>query len=355
MSGAAKGGRDLVAQYAGHLANLLNGNDHLRPMRLRRRARLPAVRAGLARAHDNRRYWRVSSDCGPITAAGIRRGRRCLFRPGAGSADRASARQPSSADNLRDYLVAAAASPFHADAAGELSTWKAMVDGPQRIRRPARTNGPVRAVESLLKCLDAANRPMPKCCATRPVPKDWLTGSEEVTVNTLKSANGFLKALRVAMNDEVGRRTSTEELENGLRAIPRARQRHRRRFRPHHPWRRHPERVAGQDVTRFVSFEQVETVLSETFRTRTTTPCSPPTRRCRCSTGPWHAVPSRPTSGPLLAAILEGRPLAEAMRSDISACDDASRPTSTAIWVPMSRTCPPAWPPSCRPRPGGRP
>ena len=51
-------------------------------------------------------------------------------------------------------------------------------------------------------------------------PKEWLSGDDAVGVNTLKAANGFLKALKAEMGDELGRRPSEQELEAAFAAAP---------------------------------------------------------------------------------------------------------------------------------------
>jgi hypothetical protein len=225
--------------------------------------------------------------------------------------------KPSSADNLRDFLVAAAAGPFTPSTSGELSTWKAIVDGPQRIRRCRDRTALFELSNLILKCLDAANRPYAEVLRLGLCPKDWLTGSEEVTVNTLKSANGFLKALRVAMNDEVGRRPTAGELETAFSQSPVPGSATGADFARTTLGGAILTRVAGQDVTRFVSFEQVETVLSETLPDEddgallTADEALPLLDRAVAS----GAVAADERA--LLAAILEGRPLADAMRSDL--------------------------------------
>ena len=87
-------------------------------------------------------------------------------------------------------------------------------------------------------------------------PKEWLTGDDAVGVNTLKSANAFLKALKEAMRGEFGRRPTREELDAAFAKAPvpgfksGRRVRRRRRSAP----RRSP-RLAGLDQTYLVSYD----------------------------------------------------------------------------------------------------
>ncbi len=168
MAEGVKGGRDLVAQYAGHLANLLNGNDHLP-------ASAPTVDIRAFQLYDrvarglsgNKRYvdglvglWAYPPPPDAEQAAEFYfdavLDRPIGRRPG----------KPSSADNLRAYLQAVAVGPAAVAGDGDLSTWKAMVDGPTRIRRFLEKPALFELSNRILKCLDAANRPYARCCAS---------------------------------------------------------------------------------------------------------------------------------------------------------------------------------------------
>jgi hypothetical protein len=315
----AKGGRDLVAQYAGHLANLLNGNDHLPPtaptVEIRAFQLYERVSRGLA---GNRRYvdglvglWAYPPPADADAAADFYfdavLDRRIGRRPG----------KPSSADNLRALIQSAAAGPAAvADADAELSTWKAMVAGPARIRRFLERTALYELSNRILKCLDAANRPYAEVLRLGLCPRDWLAGDEEVGVNTLKAANAFLKALREAMGGEVGRRPTAPELEAAWAAAPVP------GFAASADFARAPlgaailTRVAGQDVTRLVSFGDVEAFVSaiedeEDDALVGVDEALPLLERAVRS----GAVAADEKA--LLAAILEGRPLADAMKSDL--------------------------------------
>ncbi len=321
MSGASKSGRDLVAQFAGHLANLLNGNDHLpadapvveiRPFQLYER-----VYRGLS---ANRRFleglvglWSYPPPQEPETAADFYfdqvMDRPIGRRPG----------KPSSADNLRAFVAAAAAGPFPACAAedAELSTWKAMVDGPQRIRRFRERAALFELSNLILKCLDAANRPYAEVLRLGLCPKDWLSGSEEVTVNTLKASNAFLKALRAEMRDEVGRRPTAAELEAAFAAAPVPGSSTGAEFARTTLGGAILTRVAGQDVTRMVSYESVEAVISDTLADEDDGPLLAADEALPLLERAVRAGAVAEDEKGLLAAILDGRPLAEAMKTDL--------------------------------------
>jgi hypothetical protein len=319
MTGAAKGGRDLVAQYAGHLANLLNGNDHLpadaptveiRPFQLYER-----VWRGLS---SNRRYleglvglWSYPPPQEPDIAADFYfdqvLDRPIGRRPG----------KPSSADNLRAYISAAAAGPWQPREGADLSTWKAMVDGPPKIRRYRERSALFELSNLILKCLDAANRPYAEVLRLGLCPKDWLTGSEEVTVNTLKASNGFLKALRSAMNDEVGRRPTADELEAAFAASPVPGSGNGASFARTTFGAAILARVAGQDVTRVISYEQVETIVAGEVADEEDEALVTPDEASPLLDRAVGAGAIAADERALLAAILEGRPLAEAMRNDL--------------------------------------
>ena len=132
QASATKGGRDIVAYFAGHLANLANGNDTLgeaeetvvvKPFHLYERVRrLLTV---------NKRYseglvgvWAYPPPDGVEEAAEFYFDR-VLDRPIAARRD-----GPTSADNLAALIAARAAGPIAPPPrAGALSTWKALIGG----------------------------------------------------------------------------------------------------------------------------------------------------------------------------------------------------------------------------------
>ncbi|BBE70550.1 hypothetical protein [Oharaeibacter diazotrophicus] len=317
--GGAKGGRDLVAQYAGHLANLLNGNDHLP-------AGTPTVEIRAFQLYDrvarglsaNRRYveglvglWAYPPPPDAEQAADFYfdavLDRPIGRRPG----------KPSSADNLRALIQAAAVGPGPAPREEELSTWKAMVNGPTRIRRFLEKTALFELSNRILKCLDAANRPYAEVLRLGLCPRDWLAGDEEVGVNTLKAANAFLKALRTAMNDEVGRRPTPAELAAAFAAAPVP------GFPDADAFAKAPlgsavlTRVAGQDITRMVSYEDVEAFVSETLEDEDDAPLVTEEEALPLLERAVRAGAVAADERNLLAAILEGRPLADAMKTDL--------------------------------------
>ncbi|HUG60314.1 MAG TPA: hypothetical protein VMP03_00615 [Methylomirabilota bacterium] len=319
MTGTAKGGRDLVAQYAGHLAHLLNGNDHLpadaTQVEIRAFQLYERVFRGLS---ANKRYldglvglWSYPLPHEPEAAADLYfdqvLDRPIGRRPG----------KPSSADNLRACIVKVAIGPFPVGGDAELSTWKAMVDGPTRIRRFIDRTALFELSNLILKCLDAANRPYAEVLRLGLCPKDWLTGSEEVTVNTLKAANGFLKALRTEMNDEVGRRPTADELERAFAASPVPGSDSGAAFGRTTLGGAILTRVAGQDITRMVSYESVEAVLSDTLADEDDAPLLQPDEALPLLDRAVRAGAVAPDERGLLAAILEGNPLADAMKTDL--------------------------------------
>jgi hypothetical protein len=314
-----KGGRDLVAQYAGHLANLLNGNDHLPPsaptVEIRAFALYERVARGLS---ANRRYvdglvglWAYPPPPDAEQAADFYfdavLDRPIGRRPG----------KPSSADNLRTYIQAAAAGPAAVGAGdGDLSTWKAMVGGPPRIRRFLEKAALFELSNRILKCLDAANRPYAEVLRLGLCPRDWLAGDEEVGVNTLKSANAFLKALRSAMSDEVGRRPTAEELAAAFAAAPVPGYSDAAAFAAAPLGSAILTRVAGQDITRLVSFGDVEAFVSE-IEDEDDEALVTPDEALPLLERAVRAGAVAADEKTLLAAILEGRPLADAMKSDL--------------------------------------
>lgn len=319
MAGAPKGGRDLVAQFAGHLANLLNGNDHLpetatvveiRPFQLYEK-----VFRGLS---ANRRYldglvglWSYPPPQEAEAAADTYFDE-VLDRPIGRRSGKAS-----SADNLRAAIAAAAAGPFSMSDTAELSTWKAMVDGPPRIRRFVQRSSLFEVSNLILKCLDAANRPYAEVLRLGLCPKDWLTGSEEVSVNTLKAANAFLKALRDAMNGDVARRPTPDELEAAFAAAPVPGSDRGADFARTTLGGAILARVAGQDITRLVSFELVESGLAESLADDGADELLPADEAVPILDEAVGAGVLDDDERRLLAAVLEGRPLADLMKSDL--------------------------------------
>ncbi len=191
-----------------------------------------------------------------------------------------------------------------------------MVDGPTKIRRFVDKTALFELSNRILKCLDAANRPYAEVLRLGLCPRDWLQGDEEVGVNTLKAANGLLKALRTAMKDEVGRRPTPAELDAAWTASPVP------GFKDAADFAKAPlgsailTRVAGQDITRMVAFDDVEAFISE-MADDEDEPLVTEDEALPLLERAVRAGAVAVDEKNLLAAILEGRPLADAMKTDL--------------------------------------
>jgi hypothetical protein len=136
-----------------------------------------------------------------------------------------------------------------------------------------------------------------------------------VTVNTLKAANAFLKALRVAMRDEVGRRPTPEELETAFADAPVPGSATGATFARTPLGAAILTRVAGNDVTRVVSFDQFEAVISDTVADEDVgEDLMAPDEAAPLLDRAVDAGAVSAEERHLLAAILDGAPLADAIR-----------------------------------------
>jgi hypothetical protein len=219
----SKGGRDLVAYFAGHLAHVVNGNDQLaddaeivevKPFRLYERIKL-ALTTNEKYAQTLVGLWSYQSRADRDEAAEF------YFET---VLDRPIGRRggvASSTDNLHRLILKEAVGPRPLpDDGRELSTWQALVGGPPRRRRFRPKERLFELSNHILKCLDAANRPYAEVLRLGLCPKDWLIGEDAVPTNTLKAANAFLVALRNVMRGEVGRRSARAELEEAWGRAP---------------------------------------------------------------------------------------------------------------------------------------
>ena len=217
----ASGGRNIVAYFAGHLANLVNGADALDPIQDFAEVKAYALYEKVRRTLASRpRYveglvglWSYpppneAEDAADFYFDAV------LQRP-------ISARrgEPTSADNLAE-LMAAHGLRSVATAAGARTTWGALTGSGGRIRRFKPQAKLFELSNRILKCLDAVNRPYAEVLRLGLCPKEWLSGDDAVGVNTLKAANAFLKALKEAMRGEFGRRATREELEAAFAKAP---------------------------------------------------------------------------------------------------------------------------------------
>jgi hypothetical protein len=259
---AAGSGRDIVAYFAGHLAHLVNGADALdgaedivviKPFQLFERVRRLLI--------SNRRYseglvgaWAYPPPDGIEEAADFYFDA-VLDRPIA-----ARRGEPTSADNLAALVASRAAGPRPtAPGGGPLSTWKALIGGVSQLKRFKQNSELFELSNRILKCLDAANRPYAETLRLGLCPKEWLVGDAAVGVNTLKSANAFLKALKAEMRGEVGRRPTRQELETAFASAPIPGCKNAQQFASGLLGAAILTRLAGQDQTYLLSFDAIET------------------------------------------------------------------------------------------------
>jgi len=215
------GGRNIVAYFAGYLANLVNGNDSLEPIQDFAEIKPFALYEKLRRTMvTSPRYleglvgfWSYPPPNGPEDAADyyfdavLRRG--IAARRG----------EPTSAMALGQLMAAHGLRSANPNA-GEMSTWDALVGGGGRIRRFKPQEKLFELSNRILKCLDAVNRPYAEVLRLGLCPKEWLTGDDAVGVNTLKASNAFLKALKEAVGAEFGRRPTRAELDAAFAKAP---------------------------------------------------------------------------------------------------------------------------------------
>jgi hypothetical protein len=319
--GAPKGGRDIVAYFAGYLANLVNGNDHLgeneefvtiKPFSLYERVH----RALIA----NRKYSEIlvgvwaypppndSEDAADFYFDQV------LDRPIG-----ARGEGPSSADNLAALVGARAAGPRPVVAKpGALSTWKALVAGPAKLRRFNEKPELFELSNRILKCLDASNRPYAEVLRLGLCPKEWLVGDEAVGVNTLKAANAFLKGLKLAMKGQFGRRPTVGELTAAFTAAPIPGYKDAAAFAAGLLGSAILTRIAGQDQTWLTSFDVMEATQSALPAAEAEEPLMSPDEAQPYLAGAVAAKAIDAGERDLLAAIIAGRSLAEAMGSNLA-------------------------------------
>jgi len=317
---AVKSGRDIVAYFAGHLANLVNGNDSLgdaedfvavKPFQLFERVRRLLI--------TNRRYseglvgvWSYPPPDGVEEAADFYFDN-VLDRPIA-----ARRGEPTSADNLAALVAARAAGPNAVTArAVSLSTWKALVGGPAKLRRFKERSELFELSNRILKCLDAANRPYAETLRLGLCPKEWLVGDAAVGVNTLKAANGFLKALKGEMRGDFGRRPTPQELEAAFAAAPVPACESAAKFAATPLGSAILSRTAGQDQTFLVSFDAIEATQGAELPDADDEPLMDAEEAAPFLTAAVEAGAIAPSERALLAAIMNGRSLAEAMGADL--------------------------------------
>jgi hypothetical protein len=316
----AKSGRDIIAFFAGHLANLVNGNDSLaevedivviKPFQLYERIRRLLI--------SSRRYsdgllgvWAYPPPDGVEEASDFYFDY-VLNRPIA-----ARRGEPTSADNLAALVASRGVGPrAAAPADAALSTWKALVGGPSRLRRFKEKNELFELSHRILKCLDAANRPYAEVLRLGLCPKEWLVGDAAVGVNTLKAANTFLKALKIEMRDDLARRPTQPELEAAFAAAPVPGFKDVSIFVSGLFGSAILTRVAGQDQTYLVSFDAIEATQGGDVPDETDDPLMNAEEAGPFLGGAVEAGAIAPPERELLAAIMAGQSLAEALGANL--------------------------------------
>jgi hypothetical protein len=315
-----KGGRDVVAYFAGHLANLVNGNDSLseaeeivslKPFSLFERVRRALI--------GNRKYSEVlvgvwaypppnsAEDAADFYFDNV------LDRP-IGSRGEG----PSSADNLASLVASRAVGPHPVAKAGPLSIWKALVGGATTLRRFNEKKELFELSNRILKCLDAANRPYAEVLRLGLCPKEWLVGDDAVGVNTLKAANTLLKALKAEMKGVYGHRPSEAELQAAFAAAPVPGFKDVKSFAGSPLGAAIIARLAGQDQTLLTSFDAIEATHGGMTEAESDAPLmdaeeAAPFLEAAAAAGAIDAEEKR-----LLIAIMAGRSLAEIMGSNLT-------------------------------------
>jgi hypothetical protein len=314
-----KGGRDVVAYFAGHLANLVNGNDSLteretsvaiKPFSLYEKVRRALV--------GNRRYcdilvgvWAYPPPNSVEDAADFYFDN-VLDRPIGSRGD-----EPSSADNLARLISSRAVGPFPARGHGPLSIWKALVGGATTLRRFSEQKELFELSNRILKCLDAANRPYAEVLRLGLCPKEWLAGEDAIGVNTLKAANALLKALKNQMRGVFGRRPTQAELDAAFALAPVPGFKDAKSFVATIFGSAILTRLAGHDETFLTSFDTVEATLDARLEVEGEEPLmeaeeAAPYLEAAMAAGAIDGEEKR-----LLVAIMGGRSLAEVMGSNL--------------------------------------
>jgi hypothetical protein len=320
MSQGAKnsGGRNIVAYFAGHLANLVNGGDTLDPIQdfaeVKPYALYEKVRRLLTTSPRYLEglvgFWSYPPPNDAEDAAdfyfdhvlqrpiGARRG------------------EPTTADTLAQLMVAHGLRSA-STGAGERSTWSALVGGGGRIRRFKPQERLFELSNRILKCLDATNRPYAEVLRLGLCPREWLSGDDAVGVNTLKAANAFLKALKEAMRGEFGRRPTREELDAAFAKAPVP------GFKAVGEFAANPfgaavlARIAGLDQTYLVSFDAetdnpLEEIEDESDEALLSADEATPFLDQAVAAGVLNAA-----EGALLKAIMAGSDLGSAMSDNL--------------------------------------
>ncbi len=315
----ASGGRNIVAYFAGYLANLVNGGDTLDPIQdfaeVKAYAVYEKVRRTLA---TSPRYVDVLvgfwSYPPPNTAEdaadfyfdivlrrpiGARRG------------------EPTTADVLAQ-LMASHGLKSAVDVAGDRSTWSALVGGGGRIRRFKPQEKLFELSNRILKCLDAANRPYAEVLRLGLCPKEWLAGDDAVGVNVLKSANAYLKALKEAMGGRFGRRPTKEEMDIAFARAPMPGCKSAAEFAAEPLGAAALSRLAGIDQTYLVSYDAELTQPLEDLASDADEPLMSADEAAPFLNEAVAAGVLSAAEGGLLNAIMAGRDLMSAMGDNLA-------------------------------------
>jgi hypothetical protein len=315
----ASGGRNIVAYFAGHLANLVNGGDALEPIQDFAEIKAYTIYEKVRRTlTTSPRYvdglvgfWSYPPPNAVEDAAdfyfdavlrrpiGARRG------------------EPTTADILAQLMVSHGLKSA-ADTTGERSTWSALVGGGGRIRRFKPQEKLFELSNRILKCLDAANRPYAEVLRLGLCPKEWLSGDEAVGVNVLKSANAFLKALKETMGGEFGRRPTREELDLAFAKAPVPSCKSAAEFVAEPLGAAALSRLAGIDQTYLVSYDAeltqpLEALASESDEALMSADEAAPFLNEAVAAGVLS-----PAEGALLKAIMAGRDLMSAIGDNLA-------------------------------------
>jgi len=224
---------------------------------------------------------------------------------------------PSSADNLAALIGSRTIGPRPVRPSGALSIWKALVGGGPTLRRFNEKRDLFELSNRILKCLDAANRPYAEVLRLGLCPKEWLVGDDAVGVNTLKSANAFLKSLKVEMNGEFGRRPTQKELDVAFAMAPIPGFKDAKAFVAGLLGSAILTRLAGQDQTFLLSFDVLEATQSSALVEEPDEPLMNAEEATPFLEGAVAAGVIDAQEMNLLASIMAGRTLADIMGSNL--------------------------------------
>lgn len=317
--GAGKG-RDVVAYFAGHLAHLVNGDDRPRPaaiIEVQPFSLYDKVRRSLG---GNKRYaeelvgvWAYSAPLTPEDAVDF------YFNSVIDRPIQARRGEPSSADNLAKLVAGRSVGPFPPSAKdAALSIWKALTGGPTKLRRLSPGAEIFELSNRILKCLDAANRPYAEVLRLGLCPREWLIGDEAVAVNALKAANAFLKALKAEMGGEFGRRPSAAEFDAAFATAPPSNAASPQAFAASALGAAILSRIAGTDQTYLISYDAIENTQAAEVADDEDAPLMSSDEAAPYLKRALEAGAIEAGERDLLAAILAGRSLAEALGDNLA-------------------------------------